>query len=229
MAEGLGPPTMVDVVAQLEQAEVFKNEGNALFKEGNYKKALGKYWKVFCYVNGLQIPGESNQSMDLANVVKAKNVQGSQVPADKVDSVKRLKQSTYLNMAACYLKTQDHHKCVDACTKALAADGPISKAYFRRGQAHLELRNLDEAKEDFEQARKLEPGDQAVEAQLRRLKQAFAQHDAKEKKKYARMFSKMEDQSTERGAAEDPIAGASDSAQAAQASAADAEEAVKDA
>merc|ERR1719336_2158633 len=124
--------------------------------------------------------------MDLPNVV--------QVPADRVGSVKRLKQSTYLNMAACYLKTQDHHKCVDACTKALAADAPSSKAYFRRGQAHLELRNLDEAKEDFEQAKRLEPGDQAVERELRRLKQAFAQHDAKEKKKYAKMFSKSEEQ-----------------------------------
>ena len=32
---------------------------------------------------------------------------GSQVPADKVEGVKRLKQSTHLNMAACYLKVQD--------------------------------------------------------------------------------------------------------------------------
>merc|ERR1719195_1721726 len=102
-----------------------------------------------------------------------------------------MKQSTHLNMAACYLKISAHQKCVDSCSKALADGGAQSKAYFRRAQAHLELRNLDEAKEDLESARALEPNDPAIEKELRRLKQAFAQHDAKEKKKFARMFDKM--------------------------------------
>merc|ERR1712232_949733 len=158
---------------------------------GNYKRALGNYHKVFCYVNGLQVPGEKSEASSYTDMM-GKSAQGSQVPTDKVESVKRLKQSTHLNMAACYLKTQEHQKCVDACTKALGAAGPISKAYFRRGQAHLELRNLDEAKDDLEQARKLEPNDPALEKEVRRLKQAFAQFEAKEKKKYAKMFSEME-------------------------------------
>ncbi|CAK9015435.1 unnamed protein product [Durusdinium trenchii] len=46
------------------------------------------------------------------------------------------------------------------------------------GQAHLELRSLDEAKEDFERARELEP-DPAIDKELKRLRQAFSQHDAK--------------------------------------------------
>merc|ERR1712217_695954 len=115
---------------------------------------------------------------------------GNQVPTDRVEDVKRLKQSTHLNMAACYLKLNEHQKCVNSCSKALET-GPLSKAFFRRGQANLEMRNLDEAKDDFEQARKLEPNDAAIEKELRRLQQAFKQHDAKEKKKFAGMFSKM--------------------------------------
>lgn len=179
------------VLVQLEQAEAFKNEGNILFKEQNYQKALGKYWKVFCYVNGLQIPGEANQSMDWASMVQAGRSSGSQVPADRVESVKKLKQSTYLNMAACYLKIQEWRKCVDACTKALAADGPISKAYFRRGQAQSELGNLDESKEDFLEAQNLGA---VVELELQKLQRKFKQHDAKEKKKYAKMFSDLKDE-----------------------------------
>merc|ERR1712232_848861 len=195
--------------AQLEQAEQYKQDGNAHFKEGNYKRALGNYHKVFCYVNGLQVPGEKSEASSYTDMM-GKSA-GSQVPDDKVESVKRLKQSTHLNMAARYLKTQEHQKCVDACTKALGAAGPISKAYFRRGQAHLELRNLDEAKDDLEQARKLEPGDPALEKELRRLKQAFAQFEAKEKKKYAKMFSKMEKEpSTEPAAEADPVPCAED-------------------
>merc|ERR1712232_23974 len=174
---------------------------------GNYKRALGNYHKVFCYVNGLQVPGEKSEASSYTDMM-GKSAQGSQVPTDKVESVKRLKQSTHLNMAARYLKTQEHQKCVDACTKALGAAGPISKAYFRRGQAHLELRNLDEAKDDLEQARKLEPGDPALEKELRRLKQAFAQFEAKEKKKYAKMFSKMDKEAKEAGQELDEAAAA---------------------
>merc|ERR1719401_170322 len=115
---------------------------------------------------------------------------GSTVPEEKVEDVKRLKQTTHTNMAVCYLKLGKHQKCIDACTKALEG-GKISKAYFRRGQANLELRNLDEAKADFEKARELEPDNQAIVAELRRLQAAFKQHDAKEKKKFANMFDKM--------------------------------------
>merc|ERR1712232_532191 len=186
--------------AQLEQAEQYKQDGNAHFKEGNYKRALGNYHKVFCYVNGLQVPGEKSEASSYTDMM-GKSA-GSQVPDDKVESVKRLKQSTHLNMAACYLKTQEHQKCVDACTKALAAASPVTKAYFRRGQANLELRNLDEAKDDFEHVKKLEPDNKEVEKELRRLKQAFAQYEAKEKKKYAKMFSKMEKEAATETAAE---------------------------
>ncbi|CAJ1446716.1 unnamed protein product, partial [Effrenium voratum] len=114
------------------------------------------------------------------------------VPTDKAQDVQKLKQSTHLNMAACYLKQGEHRKCIDSCTKALAMS-PLCKAYFRRGQAHLELRNLDEAKEDFENARQLEP-DPAIDKELKRLKQAYSQHDAKEKKRFAKMFSKMQEE-----------------------------------
>ena len=49
------------------------------------------------------------------------------MPNEKLEEVKKLKQSTHLNMAACYLKLGEHRKCIDACTKALSTS-PISKA-----------------------------------------------------------------------------------------------------
>jgi len=178
-----------DVAGQIQEAEAYKQQGNGHFKEGNYKRALGSYHRVFCYVNGLQVPGERNEATSYADMM-GRSSAASQVPKERVEDVKRLKQSTRLNMAARYLKVGEHQKCVDACSKALA-DGQLSKAFFRRGQAHLELRNLDEAKEDFEKARELEPTDPAIEKELRRLKQAYAHHDAKEKKRFARLFDMM--------------------------------------
>ncbi|CAK9015508.1 unnamed protein product [Durusdinium trenchii] len=168
---------MAEVLSQIGQAETFKQEGNTRFKDQNFRGALGSYHKVFCYLNGLQLPGERNEASQYAEMM-GRSAGSLQVPMEKLEDVKKLKQSTHLNMAA--------------CTKALSTS-PLSKAYFRRGQAHLELRSLDEAKEDFERARELEP-DPAIDKELKRLRQAFSQHDAKEKKRFAKMFSKMQEE-----------------------------------
>ncbi|CAK9013218.1 N-terminally processed] [Durusdinium trenchii] len=124
---------------QLAQAESFKEEGNRHHQEGNYKKALGAYHKVFCFINGL-VPPPAHQ--DVVSVAS------NQIPQDKVEEVQRLKEATRLNMAACYLKLGEHQKCVDACNQALQL-GQNAKAYFRRGQAYLELRNFGAAKADL--------------------------------------------------------------------------------
>eukprot|EP00928_Gymnodinium_smaydae_P047080 TRINITY_DN31410_c0_g1_i1.p1 TRINITY_DN31410_c0_g1~~TRINITY_DN31410_c0_g1_i1.p1 ORF type:complete len:229 (-),score=64.99 TRINITY_DN31410_c0_g1_i1:180-866(-) len=174
--------------SQIREAIAFKEAGNGFVKEGNYKKALGSYHKVFCYVNGLQIPGEQSEAASYTQMMGSSNP-ATQVPKESVEEVRQLKASTHLNMALCYSKVNNYAKCVDACTQALSF-GATMKAHYRRGQAHLELRHLDEAKHDFEEADRLEPGNQAIVAEMRRLKAAFAQHDAKERKRYAKMFSK---------------------------------------
>jgi len=178
-------------VEQLKQAEAHKEEGNQFFKDGNYKKALGAYHKVFCYVNGLQTPaatspgdGKEGDSSSSRSVPSS-----SQVPKERMQDLRVLKQSSRLNMAACYLRTDEHQKCVDACTKALEL-GSSAKAYFRRGQAYLELRNLSGARSDLERARELTPKDPAIIAELRKLRTALGQANPKERASYAKMFEK---------------------------------------
>ncbi|CAJ1426948.1 unnamed protein product [Effrenium voratum] len=51
------------------EAEAFKQEGNKRFKEQNFRGALGSYHKVFCYVNGLQVPGERNEATQYAEMM----------------------------------------------------------------------------------------------------------------------------------------------------------------
>eukprot|EP00927_Polykrikos_kofoidii_P079943 TRINITY_DN76797_c0_g1_i1.p1 TRINITY_DN76797_c0_g1~~TRINITY_DN76797_c0_g1_i1.p1 ORF type:complete len:214 (+),score=54.86 TRINITY_DN76797_c0_g1_i1:97-738(+) len=178
---------MSDLEAQLAEALRFKQEGNTRCQAGEYQKALGSYHKVFCYINGWQMPGEQSEAASYAQMM---NKTGNTVPQKHVEAVQNLRSSTNLNMAMCYLKVGKFPKCIDACTKVLDMN-KNSKAFFRRGQAHLEMRNLDEAKADFEEARALEPTNAAITAELRRVKAAFAQHEAKEKKKFSKMFDKM--------------------------------------
>eukprot|EP00435_Cladocopium_sp_Y103_P047679 s1404_g14.t1 len=58
-----------EVLSQIGQAEAFKQEGNNRFKEQNFRGALGSYHKVFCFVNGLQLPGERNEAAQYAEMM----------------------------------------------------------------------------------------------------------------------------------------------------------------
>mmetsp|Transcript_10381 Transcript_10381/g.24999 ORF Transcript_10381/g.24999 Transcript_10381/m.24999 type:complete len:344 (+) Transcript_10381:32-1063(+) len=174
----------------LKQAETFKEEGNRLHKEGDYRRALGAYHKVFCFVNGL-VPPPAGQK-DTQDVQAGSN----QIPRDRVEEVNKLKQATRLNMAACYLKVKDFQKCVNACTAALEL-GAQAKAYFRRAQAYVELRNLSDAASDLERARALAPEDASILAQLRQVRRSMKQGDEEERQRYAGMFFKTEAEVTE--------------------------------
>jgi len=169
----------------ISQAQAYKEEGNKWYGEGSYKRALGAYHKVFLYVNGLQAPTDRSIS-DTTDGAKAFS-NASMIPKDRTEDVKKLKQSTRLNMAACYLKLEEHQKCVDACSQALEL-GSSSKAHFRRGQAYAGLRNFGGARADLERARELAPDDPAIVAELRRVRTAFSQGDERERKRCARMF-----------------------------------------
>mmetsp|Transcript_113555 Transcript_113555/g.222668 ORF Transcript_113555/g.222668 Transcript_113555/m.222668 type:complete len:229 (-) Transcript_113555:83-769(-) len=182
-----------DPVELIKQAEDYKLKGNEFFKDGNLKRALGCYHKVFCYVNGLQLPGEDSEATAYTQMM-GRSCSANKVPAEHVQAVRTLKQSTHLNMAACYLKTQEHGKCLNACTKALKADAPTCKAYFRRAQAQREMKNFDEAKLDLEEAKKLDPDNAAVKQEFHRLSQALAEFERGERKKFAGMFNKLADE-----------------------------------
>ncbi|CAE7630576.1 Fkbp4 [Symbiodinium pilosum] len=171
------------VEEQLKQAEAFKEEGNRFHAEGNYKRALGAYHKVFCFVNGLTLPPAGQENNQQEPPVAGSN----QIPFDRVEDVKRLKQATRLNMAACYLKVGDFHKCVEACAGALDF-GANSKAYFRRAQANMELRNWSDAVTDLEKARSMAPEDTGILTNLRTCRRNMKQGDAEERQRYAGMF-----------------------------------------
>lgn len=55
-----------------------------------------------------------------------------------------------LNLTACLSKNGRHQRVVELCDEVIANDPTLVKAFFRRGTAHLELKNFSKAKEDFE-------------------------------------------------------------------------------
>ncbi|KAI9989015.1 hypothetical protein PInf_022736 [Phytophthora infestans] len=52
-------PGPLSVADKVEQAELLKRQGNLHVKQGELKRALASYAKVFAYVNGLSVAGDS--------------------------------------------------------------------------------------------------------------------------------------------------------------------------
>jgi FK506-binding protein 4/5 len=169
----------------------FKEEGNEFFKQGSYPKALASYHKVFTHVAGLA-KSDSKSPKSPEEGGSPERAQNSfTIPAHRVDEVLALKQSTRLNMAACYLKQEKYSKAVDAASESLTL-GESAKGHFRRGQALLLLNNLEEARLDLDAALALSQTDPAIIAEIRKLEAAEKKQVAKEKKLYAGFFQKLQ-------------------------------------
>lgn len=91
---------------------------------------------------------------------------------DKAEAV-GLQNTILLNMGAVFLKQGKPQRAVDELSKVrrfllvthfkvLATDTGAVKAYYRRGQAHMELKNYDAAKADFLKFKELSPAEDKV-------------------------------------------------------------------
>ena len=97
--------------------------------------------------------------------------------------------SCHLNIASCCLKLGHLKIAVSNCSKALEIDPNNAKALYRRGQASSALNEFAVARIDLEKALDLSKGDAGVQGELTLLQQREAQHAAKEKKMFSKMFA----------------------------------------
>ncbi|KAI0920035.1 hypothetical protein AcV7_006045 [Taiwanofungus camphoratus] len=76
-----------------------------------------------------------------------------------------------LNRAAAYLKLGKNEDAERDCTTVLKLGEGNIKAVFRRGQARVAMQKLREAEVDFRSALKLEPANEAVKQELKRVEE----------------------------------------------------------
>lgn len=153
---------------KLEQAKMQKDKGTKYFVSDKLNLAIKVYQKIFKYLNG-----DSGFEDDLK---KEKD---------------NLETAAHLNLALCYLKTNENLLARDECTKALELDPQNEKALFRRGQAHLGLASPEIAINDFQEVLKVWPKNTAASRQILICNALIKKQLAKEKKLYANMFDKF--------------------------------------
>lgn len=133
-------------------AQQQKDRGTRLYKEGDIRGA------AVCYSRGAQY------------VIPIK---------PGTEERERLRVALFLNLAACQLKLGQNTHVVDNCSKVLAQEPNNVKALYRRGVASKNIGDLDQAWEDLLAARRLEPGNRAVQEQLREVGRRRQVQDAK--------------------------------------------------
>ncbi|EZA56123.1 hypothetical protein DMN91_000682 [Ooceraea biroi] len=153
---------------KIKQAKIQKEKGTNYFTSGKLDLAIKVYQKVFKYI---------------------------ETASDFEDDLKKERDNialtTHLNLALCYLKTDQSLSAKEQCTKALELDPQNEKALFRRGQAYLGLASPEVAIEDFREVVKVQPKNTAASKQILICNNLIKKQLAKEKKLYANMFDKF--------------------------------------
>lgn len=149
-------------------AEKAKNEGNQLFKEQKYAKALVAYTQAI----DLSDP-EDDDGLDSLDGAKPRN------PGIHV---------YYANRAFCHLKMENFGSALADADKAIVANEEFPKGWYRRGSANLALGRPKDAMKDFTRLCQLAPADKDAREKLKSCQkqvqtEKFAKAIASEKTK----------------------------------------------
>ncbi|XP_065193349.1 tetratricopeptide repeat protein 1-like [Sycon ciliatum] len=101
-----------------------------------------------------------------------------------------LRAALYGNMAAAYVKQDDHERAVECCDKAVKYKEHYVKVYMRRAASHEKLDNLEKALADYKTVLELDPRNGVAIDGVQRLPPLI--HEQQEKMK-AEMMSKLKD------------------------------------
>ncbi|XP_064169266.1 dynein assembly factor 4, axonemal isoform X1 [Anguilla rostrata] len=140
-ASSTDAPEFSDLKEEERNPDWLKEKGNKLFATGNYLAAVSAY----------------NLAIQL----------NRNIPA------------LYSNRAACHLKLRNLHKAVEDSSKALTLLMPAVpdnaavrlKAHLRRGTAFCELELYAEGLQDYQSALKIDPHNEAVQADAEKIRQ----------------------------------------------------------
>jgi|GEM_PF-2801049 len=150
---------------RMRKVTMNKEEGNTLFKDGNFEAAALRY------IRALQ---HCEKFYDMS-------------PAD-IQELDAIKLSLHLNLAQCYLKAGKWDDVVKSAQNALQVDPDSTKALYRLAYAQENSKEFDKAKTNLLKAAKIDPEDKAIGKLLERVNAQIKREDAKRKKMAQKMF-----------------------------------------
>lgn len=144
-----------------------RHSGNYFFFNRNYIDAYRKYKKAQRYYNYFMNKISDKQSFS---------------------QLEKFFVINCVNMAAAQLHLGEYKAAVYSCSEAIKLDANTSKAYFRRGQAEIHLKNYENAIEDLMIAHKLVPDNESVLSEFNRAKQLLMEYRTSQKHALKNLF-----------------------------------------
>lgn len=154
---------------KIQEAERIRLRGNVFLKQGKLKLALNKYLSV---VNLLEYSNPMDDKY-------------------KSDFEKQL-ISGRLNSALVHLKLGQNAESAKQLEKVLEKDPSNVKALYRLAQAYEGRKDFNEAIAEYKKILGIEPENKAAQQQILVCKNALAELRAVEKKRYHRLFEKLQ-------------------------------------
>lgn len=96
-----------------------------------------------------------------------------------------IKLPILFNFSLCKFHVNDFYSCIEHASNILEFQPRNVKAIFRRAKAHVGVWNINEAKQDFEKCREIDPTmEKDVQAQLNYLDQIVSKREKEEREKF---------------------------------------------
>ena len=158
---------------RMEEAARCRDRGNAAYKASNSAEAMTQYLMVRSLLGtthgGLQAHRPTDAPRHLQGLSYIDDNMIAQLFGRYLDESSDLKCALHQNAAAALLVLHQHDEALGHCRAALALQPNSVKALYRKGKAHAALGQDGSAREAFNKAAALDPGDSAVRAALRDL------------------------------------------------------------
>lgn len=152
---------------QIRSCREFKDQGNILFREGQFGAAAERYRKVLIYYEYM-FPDDGSAEERTAAAIR-------------MDSV--------LNYAACAIRVGLYDEAIEHLDQALYSDVKNVKALYRRAQAYRHKDEFAKARADISAALALAPKDVDLRREAALLKNKIASYRSRSKEVAKEMFS----------------------------------------
>jgi len=166
-----------------------REEGNSRFRRGEF--ALAVKW----YEKGLYLLRPRTELTSKAFRQQVEDLHNEEA-AKRVDAAKL---AIYTNMALCHIRSPDPNprQAIECCEKALQIDPESVKALARKGRAHAEVGECEEAELALNRALQLQPGDKGIRKELTQARQIASDAKKKQKEMFKGKLDKIEGFATE--------------------------------
>ena len=145
-----------------------KQDGNRMYKEGNYEMAYKVYERGVLIINGMYQLNEKDE--------------------DEMENVECLLD---LNMALASLKLENWAEAINCCKMAIQIDDKNAKAYYRWSEALIGMSEYDQARQQSLKAKELEPKNIAIDKQLQKIDKLQKEQLEKAKKEEQKMAKRI--------------------------------------